>query len=118
MLQIKQGENRRLLADRCSSEPIAAIHGGPHVLVLFAIEDGIRLGANARVLLTALATVALEKGRRPPFAHHAHAFSIPTLASLWVRRWQRRMSIWLHLAISKHVIRIMCLDLATRLRYI
>jgi hypothetical protein len=29
------------------AEPIAAIHGVPHILVSFAVEDGGRLGAHA-----------------------------------------------------------------------
>jgi len=63
-------------------------------------------------------SVALEKGRRPPFAYHAHAFSPPTLASLWVQRWHQRLSTWLYLAISKHVMRLLCPNIVARLRYI
>jgi len=63
----KQAEDIKFLAERNSTGPIAAIHGAPHVLVLFAVEDGGRLGAHAHVLLMAMAAVALEKGRRPPF---------------------------------------------------
>ncbi len=64
----KQAEDRKFLADLSSTQPIAAIHGGPHILVSFALEDGGRLGAHALTLLRALAIVALDKGRRPPFA--------------------------------------------------
>ena len=92
---------------------------GYDALVPFAIEDGERLGAHALfTLLRALATATLEKGRRPPFAYRAHAVSAPTIASMWVRRWQMRMSTWFHLAIFKHVIRLLCTDTAARLRYI
>jgi len=79
-------EDRKLLADRTSAEPITSIHGGPHVLIPFAIEDGGRLGVHALALLKAVATVALEKGRHPPFAYCAYAASTPPLASLWVIR--------------------------------
>jgi hypothetical protein len=56
----------KFLADMKSTEPIPAIHGGPHVLVPFAVEDGGRLEAYAQSILRAMATVALEKGKRPP----------------------------------------------------
>ena len=64
----KQAEDRKLYVDRTSHQPIAAVHGGPHVLVPFAVEDGGRLGAHALALLKALATVALDKGRQLPHA--------------------------------------------------
>ena len=57
---------------------------GPHVLAPFAIEDGGRLGAHDLELLMAMSNVNLEKDRRTPFAYHAHAFSAPTLASMYV----------------------------------
>ncbi len=82
------------------------------------MEDGGRLGAHALALLSALAIVALEKGRRLPFAHRAVGLSAPTLVSLWVQRWQQRMSTWLHLAISKHVTKLLCPNTVARLRYI
>ena len=88
------------------------------VLVPFAIEDGGRLGAHVLALLRALASLALEKGRRPPFAHRAHAPYAPTLASLLVHRWQHRLSSCLHLAISKHVLRLVYSDTVARLGYI
>ena len=68
----KQVEDRKLLADRTSTQTIAAAHGGPRVLVPVAIEDGGRLGAHALAPLKALATVALEKSCRhttPPRGH-------------------------------------------------
>jgi len=81
----KQAPDRKLLDDMTSAdgalEPIAAIHGGSHVLVPFAIEDGGRLGAHAQAILTAMATLALDKCMRPPFAHRAHTHFAPTPAS-------------------------------------
>ena len=56
-------------ADRTSAQPIADIHGGPHVLVPFVVEDGGRLGAHALALLRDLAVVALKIEKRPPFAY-------------------------------------------------
>jgi len=52
----KQAEDKKFLADRTSTQPISGIHGGPHILVPFALEDGGRLGAHAHALLRALAT--------------------------------------------------------------
>jgi hypothetical protein len=81
----KQAKDKKFQADRASTQPITAIHGGPHILVPFAMEDGGRLGAHALALLRALAIVALEKGRRPPFTHMAVGLSAPTLVSLWIQ---------------------------------
>ncbi len=83
----KQVEDKKLQADRASAHPISGIHGGPHILVPFALEDGGRLGAHAQALLRALATAALAKGRTPPFARGSEDMSYPMLVSLWVRRW-------------------------------
>ena len=82
----KQAEDKKFYTDMTSNQSIALIHGGPHVLVPFAMEDGGRLGAHALVLLRSLAIVTLDKGIRPPFAHRASRPSFPTLASLWVHR--------------------------------
>ena len=114
----KQAEDRKLQADRVSSQPIATIHGGPHALVPFAMEDGGRLGAHTLALVPALAIVALDKGKRPPFAYMSVGLYAPTILSLWVQRWQQRLSTWLHLAISKHVTKLLCPGIFARLRYI
>jgi len=82
----KQAQDMKLYVDKTSTQRIAAIHGGPHVLVPFAIEDRGRLGAHALALLRSLAIVALDKGRRPPFAHRACVPSSSSAVSLWVQR--------------------------------
>ena len=84
---VKQAEDMKFLADRKSRQPIAAIHGGPRILVPFAIEDGGRQGAHAHALLRALATSALAKRRTPPFAKGIEDMTHPMLVSLWVSRW-------------------------------
>ena len=114
----KHAEDRKFYAGRTSHQTIAAVHGGPHVMFPFAVEDCSRLGAHSLAVLKALATVALEKGRQPPHAYLFHKPSTPTLASLWTRRWQKRLSSWLHLAISKHAIRLVCSYIVAHLRYI
>ena len=50
----KQDKDKKCLADKNSTISIATAHGCSHVLVLFAIEDGGRLGAYADVMIKAL----------------------------------------------------------------
>ena len=107
-----------MYVDKSSTEPVATIHGGPHVLVPSALEDGGRLGAHAHALLRSFAALAIEKGRRPPLAYKESSSIAPTLASLWVQRWQQRLSIWMHLALSKQVLRILCPYVVARKTYI
>ena len=114
----KQAEDRKFLADRISRQPISVIHGGPHILVPFAIEDGGRLGAHAQALLRALATTTLTKGRSPPFAKGTETMTHNMLVSLWVRRWQQRISTWLHLAVSRHALRLLCPQIAAQCGYL
>ena len=54
----KQAEYRKFCADQASASSACIAHGGPHVLVPIAIENGGRIGANAQVFL-------LELARRP-----------------------------------------------------
>ena len=42
-----------------AKQPIAAPHGGPHVLVPVVIDDGGKLGVHAKALLATFATYAL-----------------------------------------------------------
>ncbi len=105
----KQTEDRTFLADKTSSQPIFAVNGGPHILVPFAIEDGGRLGAHTQALLR-----SLTMGRTPLFAKGVELMTHNMLVSLWVRRWQQRLSSWLHLAISRHAMRLLCPDVATQ----
>ena len=56
----KLAEDHTFNADRTSHQAIVTVHGGPHVLVPFAVEDEGRLGAHALALLKAFATAALE----------------------------------------------------------
>jgi hypothetical protein len=110
----KQAEDRKFLADKTSSQPIYAVNGGPHILVPFAIEDGGRLGAHAQALLRSPATATLTKGRTSPFANGVELMTHNMLVSLWVRRWQQRLSSWLNLAISRHAMRLLFPDVASQ----
>jgi hypothetical protein len=114
----KQAEDRKFYAYKSSTDPVASINGGPHVLVPFSLEDGGRLGAHAQALLRSFATIATEKGRRPPLSYRDSSAPAPTLVSLWAHRWQQRLSTWMHLALSKQVLRILCPDAVARQSYI
>ncbi len=72
------------MADRTSRQPIAASHGGPHVMVPFAIEDGGKLGAHTQALLRAMATFALAKRLISPVERIAADAPHPIMVSLWV----------------------------------
>ena len=104
----EQAKDTKFLADKTSTQPIFGLYGGPHILVPFAIEDGGRLGAHAHALLRSLATTALAKGRTPTFARGVEKLTHNMQISLWVRRWQQRMFAWVHMAISRHVVRLLC----------
>ena len=80
-------EEKKFLSYKNVAEPIDAIHGGSQVLVRFAVEDGGRLGVHTQGFLRVMATVALEKDMRPPFAYRAKAPSALTLTSMWVQIW-------------------------------
>ena len=114
----KQAEDRKFQADRISSHPIATPHGGPHVLVPFAMEDGGRLGANAQALLRTLAVTAIAKGRSPRAARKQEDALHGMAVSLRVQQWQQQQSTWLHLALSRQVIRLLCPATTSGPRYI
>ena len=114
----KQAEDRKFRADKTSSQPISAAHGGPHILVPFAVEDGGRLGAHAQALLRALASTALANGRSPPFARGVDKITHNMQISLWTRRWQQRLSAWVHLSISRHAMRLLCPAVAARVHHL
>ena len=54
---------KKFKADEKSSQPVSCKHGGDHVLVPFAMEDGGTLGAHAQALLKTLAEYAVSAGR-------------------------------------------------------
>ncbi len=103
-------EDMKFYADMTSERPVARIHGGLHTLVPFAVEDGGRLGAHARAFLRTLAERAVRQGRsRPPMCDPSGAVvrsDGATHVSLWVQRWQRHISSWLHLSLSRQLLRL------------
>jgi hypothetical protein len=55
----KQVEDKKLKANADSPRPVAAAHGGRHMLVPFAVEDGGRIGAHGHASLRMLAEYAV-----------------------------------------------------------
>jgi len=106
-------EDMKCYADKNSERLVARIHGGRHTLVAFAVEDGGRLRAHAQTFLRALAKRAVSHGCR---SHSATCDPNGVImrndgashVSLWVQRWQRNISSWLHLSLSKQLLMLFC----------
>ena len=106
-------EDRKFYADEVSERPVAKIHGGRHTLVPFAVEDGGRLGAHAQAFLRSLVERAVRQGRRSRAQTRGPGKTVlmsdgATQVSLWVHRWQRHISSWLHLSLSWQLLRLFC----------
>ena len=92
----KLAEDKKFKADELSSQPISCKHGGDHVFVPFAMEDGGTLGAHAHALLKTLAEHAVSAGRH--ISPDSRSPLSPSMqVSLWMQRWQNRLSTWLHM---------------------
>ena len=94
-------------ADEMSSQPVSCIkhHGGDHVFVPFAMEDGGTLGAHAHALLKTLAEHAVSAGRYSS-PDSRSPLSPSMQVSLWMQRWQHRLSTWLHVSLSQQILRL------------
>jgi len=100
-------EDRKFYADKTSERPVARIHARKHTLVPFAVEDGGRLGAHAQAFLRTLAERVVQHGRRSRAPSRDPSGMVlridgATHVSLWVQRWQRHISSWLHLSLSSY----------------
>ena len=80
-------------------------YGGDHVFVPFAMEDGGTLGAHALALLKQLAEFAVSHGSFCSPDSRA-PLTAPMQVSLWVQRWQHRLSTWLHVTLSQQLLRM------------
>ena len=105
-------EDKKFKKDADSPHPVSAAAGGRHTLVPFAIEDGGRLGAHAQAALRLIAEYAVGKGRLPPMGRNRTPPLPPVAVALWVRRWQQRLSAWLHLTLSRQVLRYLAPSVA------
>ncbi len=97
--------DRKFKKDADCPQPVAVATGGRHTFVPFAMEDGGGLGAHAHATLKLLAKYAVGKGRLPPRARHVAPPLPPATVALWIRRWHHRLSAWLHLTLSRQVLR-------------
>jgi hypothetical protein len=108
----KMVEDMKFYADKASERPVARIHGGLHTLIPFAVEDGGRLGAHAQAFLHSLAKRAVRQGRRSRAQLRDPGGNVSrgdgaTHVSLWIQRWLRHISsFWLHLSLSKQLLRL------------
>jgi hypothetical protein len=106
-------EERKFYADKASEWHVARIHGGRHILISFAVEDGGRLGAHAEAFLHTLAEWAVRQGRRIRAQLRDPGGNVlrsdgATQVSLWVQRWQRHIFFWLHLSLYRQLLRLFC----------
>jgi len=106
-------EDMKFYADKASERPVARIHGGLHTLIPFPVEDGWGLGAHAQAFLRILAERAVRSGRRSRAqlwdpGGNVSSGDGATQVPLWVQRWQRHISSWLHLSLSRQLLRLFC----------
>jgi len=97
-------EKNKFTADEKSSRPVSKFFGGDHVLIPFVMEDGGRLGDQGQALLLLLAERAVASGyiKTPP---SWNTLGTAALVSLSVRRWQQRLSAWLHVKTARLLLR-------------
>ena len=72
----------------------------------------MRIGAHGQAVLRMLAEYAVAKGKMPPLPARATPLLPPEAVAYWVRRWQQRLSVWLHLTLSRQVMRYLAPTLA------
>jgi len=66
---------------------MAAQHGGRHMFIPFATEDGGKIGAYGQAALRMLAEYAVAKGKLPPMSSRAAPLRHPeAVVAMWVRR--------------------------------
>ena len=70
--------------DEDSPYPVLANHGGRHMMIPFAMEDGGRIGARGHATLRMLAEYAVAKGKLPPQAARATPLLPPEDVAAWV----------------------------------
>ena len=102
----KLAEDKKFKADEMSSQPVSCKHGGDHDFVPFAMEDDGTLGAHANALLKTLAGHAVSAGRYSSPDSRSPPWSPSMQVSLWMQRWQHRLSTWLHVSLSQQILRL------------
>ena len=97
-------EKDKFRTDCLSSQPVSKFSGGDHVLIPFVMEDGGRMGDQGQALLLLLAERAVASGyiKTPP---SWNTLGPAALVALTVRRWQQRLSAWLHVKTARLLMR-------------
>ena len=99
---------RKFDADKAAATPVSSVFGGrDHVLVPYLPWRmvGVLIGAHALAFLRSLAEHAVSQGvfcAPDSFASLKPAMQV----SLWVQRWQQRLSDWLHVSLSRQLLRL------------
>ncbi len=47
----------------------------------------------------------VAKGEAPPMSARVVPLQPPEAMAMWMRRWQQKISVWLHLTLSRQVLR-------------
>ena len=113
----KQVEDKKFKADADSSHLVSISHGGRHRFVPFAMEDLGRIGAHGQATLRMLAEYVVAKGKGPPMSARAAPLKPFEAVAMWVRRWQQKLFVWLHLTISRQVLRYLAPSIADGTSY-
>ena len=113
----KQVEDKKFKADADLANPVSTVHGGRHRLIPFATENGGRIGAHGQVALRMLAEYVVAKGKLPPMATRAAPLIPPEAVAMWTRRWQQKLYVWLHLTLSRQVLRYLALSVVVGVSY-
>ena len=91
---------------------LLATLGGIHWYPLLYMEDGGRIGARGQAALRMLAEYVVAKGKLPPLPMRDAPLLPLEAVAMWVRRWQQRLSVWLHLTLTRQVLRYLAPSVA------
>ena len=75
------------------------------------------IGAHGQATLRMLAEYAIAKGKAPPMSARVAPLQHPEAVAMWVRRWQQKLFVWLHLTQSRHVLRYMAPYVSAGINY-
>jgi len=59
-----------------------------------------------------LSEYVVAKGKLPPLPARDAPLLPPEAVAMWVRRWHHRLSVWLHLTLSRRVLRYLASSVA------
>jgi hypothetical protein len=113
----RQVEDKKFKDDADSANPVSTVHGGRHMLIPFAMEDGGRIGAHGQTALRMLAEYVVAKGKLHTMATRAAPLLPPEVVAMWTRSWQQKMFVWLHLTLSRQVLRYLAPFVAAGVSY-